>query len=175
MIYIMRHAQSEANAQNLIVSDPEIGAKSYGLTDFGRKQAHDAARRWDAAVDRIISSPFLRALETARIVQQVCGGKLEISENLRERFFGEFDMTDTDDYHKVWEYDRDRMHKKHGVESVEEVARRMMEVLKSCRGDVLLVSHGDPLQILQAELEGVLHTDIPKIQNAEIRPLRTLS
>ena len=30
--------QSEANVSGLIVSDPEVGTKSYGLTPHGRQQ-----------------------------------------------------------------------------------------------------------------------------------------
>lgn len=32
------HTQSEANVSGLIVSDPEVGTKSYGLTPHGRHQ-----------------------------------------------------------------------------------------------------------------------------------------
>ena len=43
---IMRHGQSEANAQGIIVSDPKIGCFRYGLTALGREQAGAAAKRY---------------------------------------------------------------------------------------------------------------------------------
>ena len=42
----MRHGQSEANAQGIIVSDPKIGCFRYGLTALGREQAGAAAKRY---------------------------------------------------------------------------------------------------------------------------------
>ena len=39
---IVRHGQSEANVEGIVVSTPENGCSKYGLTHLGRKQAHDA-------------------------------------------------------------------------------------------------------------------------------------
>ncbi|KAI1291517.1 hypothetical protein EDD11_008903 [Mortierella claussenii] len=90
---------------------------------------------------------------------------------LRERFFGEFEMqTPSDDlYAKVWKEDaHNPFHELFGVESVAQVTKRMTEVIRDQetkeRGQrkppqlaetwIVVVSHGDSLQILQAAMRG---------------------
>lgn len=59
-VRLIRHAQSAANA-GLITTDPE----SIPLTDTGRRQAQALADSLISAPDLIISSPFVRAKDTA--------------------------------------------------------------------------------------------------------------
>lgn len=85
--------------------------------------------------------------------------------DLRERFFGEFEMqTPSDDlYTTVWNQDAvDPFHQKFGVESVATVTQRTTGVVRSegqkaeegAETFVILVSHGDALQILQTAMRG---------------------
>ncbi|KAG0031047.1 hypothetical protein BGZ81_001834 [Podila clonocystis] len=89
--------------------------------------------------------------------------------DLRERFFGEFEMqTPSDDlYTAVWKQDAvDPFHDKFGVESVAMVTQRTTRVIRNeeqkdegAKEDmeetfVILVSHGDALQILQTAMRG---------------------
>lgn len=65
-LYLIRHAQSQNNAlpEEQRVEDP-------GLTELGDQQA-DCLGKWIStlALTRVITSPFLRALETARRIHE---------------------------------------------------------------------------------------------------------
>lgn len=65
IVAILRHGESEANVQKLIVSRPENGIGKYGLTDIGRMQAEQVDLQILEDKGKqivIVSSPFLRAL-----------------------------------------------------------------------------------------------------------------
>ncbi len=81
---LLRHGQSEFNVvYNLTRVDP--GIPDPRLTEEGRRQARSAA---DALaghpVERLIASPYTRALETAEIVAGALGLAIEIEEMVRE-------------------------------------------------------------------------------------------
>jgi 2,3-bisphosphoglycerate-dependent phosphoglycerate mutase len=68
-ITFLRHGESVGNLENRFQ-----GQADFPLTDRGRNQARQLARRWQAekiTFDRVISSPLARARETAEII---CGG-----------------------------------------------------------------------------------------------------
>jgi broad specificity phosphatase PhoE len=68
-IIFARHGQYECNVRGVCNSNPRIG---YNLTETGRAQAEALAQRLrDADIEVIITSEFLRARETAWIVNQV--------------------------------------------------------------------------------------------------------
>lgn len=58
--YFFRHGESEANAGR-----PTDDPASIPLTEIGVRQAHTIADTFDATPERIVSSPFMRALQTA--------------------------------------------------------------------------------------------------------------
>lgn len=64
-IYLVRHGESELNAQR-IHQDSKAG-----LSDMGIKQANQIAERFNnIPIDKIISSPFERARQTADIISK---------------------------------------------------------------------------------------------------------
>ena len=65
-LYFIRHAESEANLGRILASQ-----LPYSLTDAGRVDAHQIARELteQASLDRIISSPLVRAVETAQFFE----------------------------------------------------------------------------------------------------------
>ncbi|MCE9661830.1 histidine phosphatase family protein [Halomonas sp. M5N1S17] len=158
---LMRHGHSQANAQGLIVSTPERGLAAFGLSPQGIAQldALLADWRWPTPT-RILHSDFLRTTETAARVATHFTLPLQSEPRLRERHFGDLEGQADDRYPRVWALDaRSAEHVEHGVESVASVAERMQAVIEtlehSLDGEtVLLVSHGDPLQILLTALEG---------------------
>ena len=127
----------------------------------------------------IISSDFVRAKETALIVAQVFGaGDVILSQKLRERFFGEWESSSNDNYQKIWEGDVvGDGHSDNGVENTTDVLARVLSLideleLKFDGKKILMVSHGDTLQILQTAFEGVspsMHRSVDNLKTAEIR------
>ncbi|MDP6469183.1 MAG: histidine phosphatase family protein [Pirellulaceae bacterium] len=79
-LYLIRHAQSQNNAlpEEQRVEDP-------GLTELGNQQA-DCLGKWIPALrlTKVITSPFLRALETARRIQEATNLTPEVRTAIHE-------------------------------------------------------------------------------------------
>ncbi|MDN6400286.1 MAG: histidine phosphatase family protein, partial [Brachybacterium sp.] len=96
-IWVLRHGESTANVEGLIVSVPGPRALAeVGLTPRGREQARQAGR---GAIDQglgadtlVISSDFARARQTAEEFAGVLGAREpRLDPRLRERCFGNHD------------------------------------------------------------------------------------
>lgn len=177
---LMRHGHSQANARGIIVSSPERGLDDFGLSPTGEAQLEAllADWRWPAPT-RALHSDFRRTTETAARVATCFGLALEPEPRLRERHFGELEGQGDDRYPEVWARDAEAPdHRAFGVEPVSAVATRMCAVVDALetrhRGEtLLLVSHGDPLQILLTALEGqplTRHRDRAPLAPASITP-----
>jgi glucosyl-3-phosphoglycerate phosphatase len=182
---IMRHGQSNANARGVIVSRIENDQRGdYGLSELGRQQALAAARGCGLPANTVIcSSDFSRARQTAEIVRAHLGApEVVIAEALRERCFGDWEGSATGNYARVWAADETNpCHADGNVEPTAAVLDRVtafivgLEQQYSGR-DILLVSHGDTLQILQAgflRMNPSQHRSLPALKTAEIRRLNS--
>lgn len=182
-VWVLRHGESTANVEGLIVSLPGPRALTeVGLTAQGRRQAQATAR---GALEQglgpatiVVSSDFARALQTAEEFARGIGAAApRLDERLRERGFGAHDEGPTSAYDLVWSVDRERGTHDDHVEQVADVAARVDRAL--CAADalaadapVVLVAHGDILQIALAIGEGMDphdHRDVPHLGNAELR------
>ena len=183
----MRHGESMANVRGIIVSDPGTGARAdYGLSPRGREQALVAAKTSGLPGDTVIfSSDFSRAVETAEVVRDYLGARaVRVSATLRERYFGDWEGTGTGNYATVWAADAvDPCHRRGGVESACAVLDRVTAFVAGldeayADRDILLVSHGDTLQILQAGFQRISpagHRELPHLETAEIRRMHLLN
>jgi probable phosphoglycerate mutase len=181
---VMRHAQSSANVAGIIVS--RIGSDlrgDYGLTGHGRRQALAAAQGCGLPPDTVIySSDFARARQTAEIVRAHLGAvEVVMARSLRERRFGRWEGSAVGNYACVWAADEtDACHADGSVEPAAAVLDRVTafvaELERRHRGRrILLVSHGDTLQILQAgflRVDPSRHRSLPHLATAEIRLLQ---
>ncbi|WP_210481439.1 histidine phosphatase family protein [Naasia sp. SYSU D00948] len=85
-LVLVRHGQTDWNLARRIQGSSDIP-----LNDTGREQAREAGRllaeeRWDA----IVSSPLVRARETAEIIARELGiDTVELVPELRERHYGQ--------------------------------------------------------------------------------------
>ena len=178
----MRHGQSKANAAGIIVSRIETDrAGDYGLTAAGREQALAAARACALPPDTLIcSSDFARARQTAELVRASLGaGEVLVAAELRERCFGAWECTPVANYQRVWDADESGTGQDPGVEPAAAVLGRAAALVTALEAryagrEVLLVSHGDPLAILQAGFAGLdpaWHRRLPPLGTAQIRRL----
>lgn len=159
----MRHGFSRANEMGIISSgirDEEFGLVSSGLEAVAQRAIRHANEY--GAINLICSSPSLRARETSyEAAPWLKTDNIEIFMGLRERDFGDLNLSPDGDYLRVWEWDLEHPDRDyHGTENARSVAARMMEVLDALERrfqslDILLVSHGDPLDILEAVLHGL--------------------
>jgi broad specificity phosphatase PhoE len=180
---VMRHAQSKANVAGIIVSRIENDRRGdYGLTGPGRQQALAAAQDCGLPPDTLIyASGFARARQTAEAVRAHLGApEIVIADALRERCFGHWEGSPVTSYAHVWAADEtDPEHADGDVEPAAAVLDRatgfVADLERRHRGrNILLVSHGDTLQILQAGFLGVdpsRHRSLPHLGTAEIRLL----
>ncbi|KAI7861670.1 histidine phosphatase superfamily [Spinellus fusiger] len=184
--YILaRHGYSLANDAHLICSNPDIAIPEtggplntgYGLHERGRHQVKQSADELACHLThnndlteksiRLFCSPFLRTRQTAAIfysVLQKAADSVDITlpianDALRERWFGEFDMTHDDNYQQCWQPDGEPGHgeqSQYGIEAPSSVAERAVQfILQEIEGKmeghiVVLVAHGDICQMLQA-------------------------
>lgn len=183
----LRHGQSLANVRGLIVSHPDNGLENFGLSREGREQVRQAvtARAGSGGLNRktaIFSSDFLRTRHTAQIAARVLGCTVPVTftPQLRERCFGTWELTGSDNYQRVWADDARGETAPHTrVESADQVLARALALVKTveaaCTGKtVLLVSHGDTLQILMTWFAGYpphRHRELPHLETAEVRNL----
>ena len=181
----MRHAQSLANCEGLIVSRPENGLLNYGLSKKGQLQVKDSAFKFIYTFDRkiqIISSDFKRAKETADVIHQSLRvtTAIKFDERLRERDFGDFELHSDMHYQTTWDNDaKDSSHTINNVESADDVMTRVTKLIvdiekEYSKSTLLLVAHGDTLQILQTAFQKQAATkqrELAHLENAEIREL----
>lgn len=134
----------------------------------------------------VVSSPFSRAKETAEIVHAELASDSAIKVfpdvvedgELRERYFGSLDQQTDDKYPLVWQEDSsDDAHTRFDVESLRSVWRRVRSLVLRLEDSeepciVILVAHGDTLQITQAAFAGMSlcqHRQVPHLKQAEWR------
>ncbi|XP_075672895.1 uncharacterized protein LOC142642429 isoform X2 [Castanea sativa] len=132
--WVLRHGKSIPNESGLIVSSLENGTLAkYQLAPEGVKQAELAGELFQ-----------------------------KVMEDLRERFFGpSFELMSHDKYAEIWALDeKDPFMRPEDGECVDDVASRLANAMATIESEfqgcaVLIVSHGDPLQILQTILNAV--------------------
>jgi len=186
--FALRHGRSLANEAGIIISDPASGVPGYGLSEDGSRDARArlapaslAAQGLTPAATVVLSSDFRRARETAEVLCEE--GSLAppaLDPRLRERGFGSLEGGSNTAYERVWEADLLAADAAIlGCEPVAAVRARLLalvlEVDAAHEGKrVVLVSHGDPLQILATAFLGLPangHRSLPHLDTAELRRL----
>ncbi|XP_022140404.1 uncharacterized protein LOC111011089 [Momordica charantia] len=170
--WVLRHGKSIPNEKGLIVSSIENGTlPEYQLATEGVGQAQLAGEQFLKELKensislenvRICYSPFSRTIHTAKVAASALnipfeGPQCKMVEDLRERYFGpSFELMSHDKYADIWALDEEDPFKRpeEGGESVEDVASRLAKAILQIESQfqgcaILIVSHGDPLQIFQ--------------------------
>lgn len=131
----MRHGESTWNAAGRL----QHRNPAPPLTGLGRRQAREAGESLRGTpVDLLLTSPALRARQTAQIVADLLGLDVVVDDRLVE-------------------VDHD--------ETVAEVRERLLAVLSEHHGELLVISHGDTIALAVALLTG-LPCELP--HNAQI-------
>lgn len=90
MLYVARHGQTIWNAQNKV-----CGVTNVDLTTKGIEQAKALALVVESKnVNLILSSPLKRAIDTSKIVANICNIPMEIDERLIEQNYGIYEGVD---------------------------------------------------------------------------------
>ena len=151
-LLLVRHGQSTWNSERRWQ-----GQADPPLSDHGREQAVIASRHL-GNVDMIISSPQIRALETAAIISTQLGvGPVQVVEDLRERSAGVWSGLTTSEIHQRWPNWIDSERRPEGWEYDEPLLSRTLAALEMiiaayAGADLLLVSHGGLILALEQHL-----------------------
>ena len=157
-LVLIRHGESEGNRDRVFTRTPEVP-----LTETGRAQARRAAE-WIGARYRpveVVSSPFLRARQTAAVLVEWLALPVRVEEDLREESYGELAgqpyaaLRDASDYDpaRYW------LWRPPGGETLVEVAARVGPALDRVAAaapgdDVVVVSHGGVMMALWRHVTG---------------------
>ena len=159
--FLVRHGESEGNASGDRISSNPLHNDL--LTELGRKEAQEVgARLKDLAgegnkkIDVIITSPFVRTKETARIIAETIGYAEEIIEDSRlvEINTGSFDGKPWSEFMAQFASAKERFTKHiDGAENWEDARKRACEFMHDINAryegkNILIVSHGAPLHLI---------------------------
>ena len=152
MLILVRHGESVANAQGLL-----LGRTDAELTETGRAQATAVPTLFERPVVEVRSSPLSRAVDTAELLG--LGVPVAADERWIEVDYGEFECQPLGDIPadvwRKWQHDRDFCPA--DGESLSEVDRRVEAACaelfaaegagaRRSDGDVVVVSHVTPIK-----------------------------
>ena len=152
-IIFVRHGESEKDVLHI----HSCGLDNFPLTEKGREEVKKIADKINDKIDIIISSPILRARETAKIINKKVKQKIIIEKEISEYDWGIWndvlknellnDFSDYKDYKKLDPQKRFNYRLGKIGESRAEVVKRVKKfikkLVKNYLGEtVLLVSHG---------------------------------
>jgi broad specificity phosphatase PhoE len=156
-LLLVRHGESAGNRDRIFATDPH----SLPLTELGYTQAEEVARLIGARfnAELVVSSPYVRARETARVIASALTLPLEIEPDLYEREVGAHRGQSYDSLASAPDYDASRpwAWRPNGGESYLDVESRVAPVLHRLAaqhptGDVVVVSHGGVMMTLWAHI-----------------------
>jgi isoleucyl-tRNA synthetase len=158
--FFLRHGEALSNVKKILSSYPETFFNP--LTPKGIKQIKSLLKKIKKLkIDFIITSPLLRAKQTAEIIAQSLNVPVIVNFNLREIDFGIFNGRHQDDYCRFIKDEINQYFTKpENGESLSDVKKRMIKVILDLEESYenkkfLIISHQDPLWILFAEMNGL--------------------
>ena len=152
-LYVARHGETPWNAEGKI-----CGRTDLPLTERGQAQARALAERMaEAAIDRIIASPMIRAQQTAAAVSERLGIPVQTDPRLIEQDFGIYEGLDRNDPGFL-ENKRQFAYRYPGGESMMDVAYRIYGLIEDLKGkypdeNILLVCHGGVCRVVRTYFE----------------------
>ena len=163
-VYIVRHCEALGNLARVFQ-----GGVDYDITETGAKQLECLAKRFENInIDKVYSSPLIRAQKTAKAVADPKGLPIILDERLRELHFGDFENTPYDDFKSLhaeyadkwlnspWEFESPNGEKM--PELYERIWEAFKDIIKENEGKVLLLaSHGCAIRNLLCH---AVHNDI---------------
>lgn len=149
-LYFTRHGQTVWNVENKICGSTDIA-----LTGLGHEQAVRLGQRIKEErlpIDEILTSPLVRAKNTAEHISEITGIPMRVEDLLREQNFGVFEETPRDS-REFLEAKKQFVNRFETGESMLMVARRVYTLLDrlSKEGKIyLLVAHNGIARVVHS-------------------------
>lgn len=162
-IYLVRHGQTEENAQNILQ-----GHIPGHLSEEGIRQVEILRDKLCTIhFDALISSDLKRCADTAAILNEPHHLPIEFDSHLRERDWGPFTGMDILKARTLID------NRAESMDSMAERATRFLErICQEYDGKrLLVVSHGLICRVIQACYYQISYRDIPRMDNAECRQI----
>lgn len=169
--YFVRHGETVWNVENKI-----CGATDIELTEKGHDQAIAAGKKileMGITADFILSSPLIRASETARHISEVTKIPMKIEPRLIEQNFGKYESTPRDgaEFHEA---KKDMASRFSTGESMLQVAHRiygLLDDIKTGDKECILVAHNGLARIIESYFREMTNEEFSSfgIKNCEIR------
>jgi len=171
-VIFVRHGESQANKDSVVA-----GARlDSPLTEKGREDARKTAaalRDGDFEIDYVVSSPLVRALDTAKIIEEELGlGKdVMVMDELIERDAGGATGMSKGGKDNMLMELASRFDDAETEVAMYERLVRAVAKLREFDGNVLVVSHNGTIRMLRAVIEGLPAGDfkkMPDLSNGEV-------
>jgi probable phosphoglycerate mutase len=160
-ILLVRHGQSEWNADGRWQ-----GQADPPLSELGEQQAV-AASRVIGTVDAIYASDLVRARRTAELVAAQLGEDVVVDERLRERHAGDWQGRTRAEIEEGWPGYLETGRRPTGYEPDDSVLERIIaalaEIAATHDGDVLVVTHGGVVRVVERHLDSDAEGLIPNL------------
>jgi len=180
--FIFRHAESEANSQEIVSIWPE---KFYNpLTEKGKEQIKKIIPELKRKkIDFIFSSDLLRAKQTAEIIGKGLKLQIKIDKRLREINVGALNGKSADEWYSFFNHPMERLTKRPPRgENLIDVKKRILgfirEIDKKYKNKrILIVSHKDTLLALLGAIrefsnkELIINHDSLSLNTGELKKL----
>lgn len=176
-LWIVRHGESTWNAQGRVQGQKPGSV----LTATGREQARTVGMTLSTReIATVLSSDLSRAEETASIIALEAGTSVSIDRRLRERSFGVFEGRPWQELRSAGVgvldgHVQDLTSRPDGGESMIEVLRRataaiVAAVSEVAKGDIVVVTHGGVVRVLDGWINGEELSSMPwrTVANCEI-------
>jgi len=169
--YFVRHGQTIWNVENKI-----CGATDIALTDLGHEQAIETGKKileMGIKADMILTSPLIRASETARHISEITGIPVKVEQRLIEQNFGKYESTPRNgaEFHEA----KKLLANRYGTgESMLHLAQRIYNLLDDIKaGDqvYILVAHNGIARIVESYFRDMTNEEFSSfgIKNCEVK------
>lgn len=176
--FILRHGETTHQIKKERIIYPWPESSPILLNEKGKKQIKSVAEKLKAEkIDLIFSSDFSRTRQTAEIVAEKLGKNVIFDRRLREFNVGVFRGKEAKQYYNYFSSPKQRFWKTPPKgENFRNCQKRIFDFLKEVdkkhkNKKILIVSHGDPLWLLEGKVKGLSEDNLlkQKFQNKSIK------
>jgi broad specificity phosphatase PhoE len=155
-LYLTRHGETDWNAQHRVMGKADIELNATGI-----EQAKNILNELPKfKIDMIISSPLIRARQTAEILAQPIASKIILDDRISERDFGEFEGQNRSDFDfsGFWSYKNNYSYQR--AENIRDFFARVNKFLDEIKHNhkdknILLVTHGGTSIAIHSYFKGI--------------------